>query len=160
MATDRTRRTSSRSRTMASLFDPVTDAIAQLKTFTPGNLKKLGNARLSDLITNEALRSKKRVADLTARYPSADVKELCQRLIDNKKHIAQLSGGISGALGLLSVPPDMLIMAWLELSLTTDIATLYKANLKGERGRQEILDLFYEMNGIPAFQRESPKVLG
>lgn len=145
---------------MASLFDPVTDAITQLKKLTPGNLKKLGNARMSDLINAESQRSKKRVADLQARYPSADIKELCQRLVDSKKHLAQLTGGISGALGIFSVPPDMLIMAWLELSLTVDIATLYKANLKTERSRQEVLDLFYEMNGIPAFQRESPKVLG
>ncbi|MFL5321825.1 MAG: hypothetical protein ACJ790_19340 [Myxococcaceae bacterium] len=145
---------------MASLFDPVTDAITQLKKLTPANLKKLGNQRLSDLITQEALRSKKRVADLQERYPSADTRELCQRLVDSKKHLAQLTGGISGALGIFSVPPDMLIMAWLELSLTSDIATLYKVNLKGERGKQEVLDLFYEMNGIPAYQRESPKVLG
>lgn len=143
---------------MASLLDPVNDAISQLKKLTPSNLKKLSNQRLSDLITSETLRSKNRIATLESRYPSAKPKELAQRLIDNKKHLAQLAGGISGALGIFSVPPDMLVMAWLELSLTVDIATLYKQNLKGERGRQEVLDLFYEMNGIPAFQRESPKV--
>lgn len=145
---------------MASLFDPVTDAIAQLKQLTPSNLRKLGNQRLSDLITDESVRSRKRVDDLQKRYPSATPKEIAQRLIDNKKHIAQLTGGISGALGILSVPPDMLVMAWLELSLNTDIATVFKANLKSATGKQEVLDLFYEMNGIPAVQRESPKVLG
>lgn len=144
---------------MASLFDPVTDAIEQLKQFTPNNLRKMSTDRLSELIEKEAVRSKKRVTDLQARYPSATTKEIAQRLIDNKKHLAQLTGGISGALGLLSVPPDMLIIAYLDLSLSTDLAALYKANLKTQAGRREVVDFFYEMNGIPAYQRGAPKIL-
>lgn len=144
---------------MASIFDPVTDAIAQLKQLTPTNLRKLANVRLSDLVEQESVRSKKRISDLRFRYPSATTKELAQRLIDNKKHLAQLTGGISGVLGIFSVPPDMLIMAWLDLSLSTDLATLYKENLKTAAARREVLDFFYEMNGIPAYQREGPKVL-
>jgi len=40
------------------------------------------------------------------------------------------------------------------------VATLYKVNLKSERARGDLLDLFGYANGLGAVQRSSPKVLG
>ena len=42
----------------------------------------------------------------------------------------------------LSLPADLLVMAWLQMTLLVDVATLYKVNLKGVRARREVLDLF------------------
>ena len=47
-----------------------------------------------------------------------------------------MAGGISGVFGLVSIPADLVVMAWLQVILLVDIATLFKANLKTERARK------------------------
>ena len=69
-------------------------------------------------------------------------------------------GGISGVFGVISVPADLLIMTYLQLQLLTELATLYKVNLKAETSRNELLDVFGYANGIGPVQRASPKVMG
>lgn len=143
-----------------ALWDSVAERLAVLKMLSPSSLKKLADQRLSTLVVNEVSKARNRVADLEQRYPSAGVREKAQRLIDQKKSLAGMVGGVSGVFGLASVPADLLIMAWLQLSLLVDIATLYKVNLKTERSRGDLLDLFGYANGVGPMQRASPKVLG
>src|SRR4051812_44897570 len=97
-----------------AFYDPLTQP---LKLFSPRRLKPLGNARLADIVEREAPRSRKRVEALEKRYPSATVRELGQRLIDDKKNVASMVGGISGVFGLASLPADLLAMAYLEIIL-------------------------------------------
>jgi len=139
-----------------SLFEAYREYFSVL---SPTNLKRLGNARLSDLVEKEGERAKKKLDDLTQRYPSAGPRELAQRFIDDKKTIASLIGGVSGIFGVLSVPPDLIVMTYLQLSLITEVATLYKVNLKSEAKRSELLDVYGYANGIGPMQRASPKVL-
>jgi hypothetical protein len=127
---------------------------------SPAHWKKLGNRRLSDIIVDEISRSRKRIAALEKRYPSADPRELAQRLIDEKKSVAGMMGGISGIFGLVSLPADWLGMVWLQLTLLIDIATLYKVNLKTEGARVQLLDLFGYANGLGPLKHSGPKVLG
>jgi hypothetical protein len=130
------------------------------RAVSPTNLRRLTNARLSDLVLRETVRAKKTLDDLAQRYPSAGPREIGQRLIDQKKSMASLVGGISGVFGVLSVPPDLLVMTYLQIQLLTEVATLYKVNLKSEHARTELLDVFGYANGIGPVQRASPKVLG
>ena len=143
-----------------SFFDPLLERLAFMKMLSPASLKKLGNQRLSDLITSEAKRSKVKLDDLEQRYPSAGPRELAQRLIDGKKNFASMVGGVSGIFGVVTVPADLLVMVYLQIALLAEIATLYKVNLKGEATQKELLDLFGYANGIGPVQRASPKVLG
>ena len=124
------------------------------------DVKKLANERLQDVILQELERSKTRVTELEKKYPSAQPRELAQRCIDDKKNLGSMIGGISGIFGIFSVPADLLVMAWLQLVLLVDVATVYKVNLQVERSRQELLDLFGYANGIGPVQRTGPKVLG
>ncbi len=140
-----------------AFYSPYLD---KLRTLSPGNLRRLSNERLSDLVEKEAVRSRARVDDLVARFPAASQKELSQRLIDTKKQLAGLVGGVTGVFGAVTVPLDLAGMVYLQLSLLVDIATVHKVNLKSERSRQELLDLFGYANGIGPVQRSSPKVLG
>ncbi len=142
------------------LFDGFTQTVADFRKLTPAELKRLAGARMSDLVAQEVSRSRKRVADLEKRYPSATPRELAQRLIDEKKGLAGMVGGISGVFGLISLPADMVFMAWLQLVLLVDVATLYKVNLKSERIRGELLDLLGYANGMGPLHRAGPKVLG
>jgi hypothetical protein len=138
-------------------FDPFRE---QLRKLTPRQLRKLAGQRLSDIVLTSVAQSRRRVAALTQRYPAADRRELGQRLIDSKKEIASMVGGVSGVFGLVSLPADLLAMSWLQIALLVDIATLYRVNLKSPRARRELLDLFAYANGIGPIQRAGPKVLG
>ena len=143
-----------------ALFDSFTQTVADFRKLTPAELKRLAGTKLSDLVLQEVSRAKVRVAAMEKRYPSASPRELAQRLIDEKKGVAGMVGGISGVFGLISLPADMVFMAWLQLVLLVDVATLYKVNLKSERTRGELLDLFGYANGLGPLHRASPKVLG
>jgi hypothetical protein len=130
------------------------------KQLNPAEMKRLAGAKLSDIVLQEIARSRMRVDELQKRYPTAGAKELAQHLIDGKKALAGMAGGVSGVFGLISVPADLLFMAWLQIILLVDVATVYKVNLKSERARAELLDLFGYANGMGPLQRSSPKVLG
>jgi hypothetical protein len=141
-------------------FDPLKERLAFMKMLSPASLRQLGNRRISELISSEATRAKKKLDDLEQRYPSAGPRELAQRLIDSKKNFASMVGGVSGVFGVVTVPADLLVMVYLQISLLAEVATLFKVNLKGEAAQKELLDLFGYANGIGPLQRASPKVLG
>ena len=65
----------------------------------PKHLKKLSGERLSDLIDKEAVRARAKVDELQQRYPSAGPRELSQHLIDHKKNLASMMGGVTGGFG-------------------------------------------------------------
>jgi hypothetical protein len=141
-------------------FDPVLEQAKALKQLSPKNLRKLANTQLSDLVEKEAVRARTRVDELQQKYPSAGPREISQRLIDQKKSLASLVGGITGVFGLVSVPVDLAGMLYLQVSLLTEVATVFKHPLKSERERQELIDLLGYANGISPVQRSSPRVLG
>lgn len=141
-------------------WGPLQEPLNVLKKLTPANLKKLGSQRLNDIVLKEIPKARKRVAELEHTYPSAAPRELGQRLIDNKKNVAGMVGGVSGVFGMASIPADLLVMSWLQILLLVDIATLYKVNLKADASRNELFDIFGYANGIGPVTRAGPKVLG
>jgi hypothetical protein len=140
-----------------AFYDPIADRVKKL---TPAEFKKLADTKLTDLVEQEVPRSRKRVLEMEQRYPSASPRERAQRLIDEKKHVASMTGGIFGAFGLVGLPMDLTVMAWLQLTLLVDLATLYKVNLKGARATNELLDLYGYTTGVGPVQRSGPRVLG
>jgi uncharacterized protein (DUF697 family) len=143
-----------------AFYDSFVSQLSAFKKLSPQEVKKLASSRLSDLVLQELSRSRVRVSELEKRFPSAGPKELAQHLIEGKKAMASMAGGISGVFGLISVPADMVFMTWLQIILLVDLATLYKVNLKSDRARGELLDLFGYANGLGSLRRSSPKVLG
>lgn len=140
-------------------FDPLLEQVKVVKTLTPANLKKIGNTQLSELIEKEAVRARAKVDEMQQRYPSAGPRELSQRMIDSKKSVASMVGGITGVFGVFTVPVDLVGMVYLQLSLLTEVATVFKLSLKSERERQELIDLLGYSNGIGPLQRSGPKVV-
>jgi uncharacterized protein (DUF697 family) len=143
-----------------AFYDPLLEKLSFMKNLTPTGLKKLADVQLSDLVVREAIRAKKKIDGLNQRYPTAGNRELAQRLVDGKKGLASVVGGVSGVFGVISVPADLLAMVYLQLTLLVEIATLYKVNLKSERARQELVDVFGYANGVGPLQRSSPKLVG
>ena len=142
------------------VLDPLRSGAVFLQKLTPARLKALGEATMIELVVREIPRARRRIAQLEQKYPAAKTRELAQRLIDEKKSLAGMVGGISGVFGLLSLPADLLVMVWLELKLLVDLASLYKANLKAESQRTELLDLFAQSNGVGPFTRSTPRAVG
>jgi uncharacterized protein (DUF697 family) len=143
-----------------AFYDSFVERLWAFKMLSPSELKKLAGVKLSDLVLQEISRSRTRVTDLEKRFPSAGPKELAQHLIEGKKALASMAGGVSGVFGLISVPADLVFMSWLQIILLVDLATLYKVNLKSERARGDVLDLFGYANGLGPLHRTGPKVLG
>lgn len=144
-----------------ALFERLSDQIGtSLKKLSPAEVRRMANTRLMDLVQAELTRSRQRITELEQRYPSAPLREKAQRLIDEKKGVAGMVGGVSGVFGLMGLPADLTVMAWLELQLLVDVATLYKVSLKSERARGELLDLYGNATGVGPLQRSGPRVLG
>jgi len=137
-----------------AFYDPLVDALS------PTKLKGLANERLSELIDKEAVRARVAIEELHQRYPSAGPREVSQRLIDSKKQVASMLGGVTGVFGAVTVPVDLVGMVYLQLGLLVEVGTVFKADFRNERGKKEVLDLFGYANGIGPVQRASPRVLG
>lgn len=131
----------------------------RLQVLSPA-LGRLASARLSDLMLYELGRSRRRVQEVRQRYPSANPREQVQRLVDERKAFAGMVGGVSGVLGLVALPADMLVLSWLQLSLLVDVATVYRVNLKSPQARGELLELFGYAAGLGPVRSASPKLIG
>jgi len=131
-----------------------------LRGLGPTSLKHLATQRLSTVVLHESRRAKRRVAELKARYPSAAARELSQHLIEQKKQVAALVGGVSGAFGVAGIPADLVAMLVLEIQLLVDIASAHEVRLEFARSREELLDVLGTANGVGALGRASPKLLG
>src|SRR5262245_32560724 len=127
-----------------AFYDPLTKSLAALK---PSRLKEMADARLSTVVLKELSRSREKVEELQRSYPTAPSHDLAQRLTDAKKGLASGFGLMTGAIGVAGLPLDLVAMVWFQLSLLTDVATLYKVNLKSPSSRKELLDLFGYANG-------------
>jgi uncharacterized protein (DUF697 family) len=123
------------------------------------SIKKVANVKITDLIDAEVPKARGRIAELKRLYPSAATRELGQRLIDSKKSLAGMVGGVSGMFGLASVPADLMAMAYLQLMLLTELATLYGTNLKSEHARNDLMEFFGYANGIGPVRRTGPRLL-
>ncbi len=143
-----------------ALLDEMKARLEQLKQLRPENLKKLSNEKLIDFIDTETVRSRKRIDELVTRFPSATGRELSQHIIEQKKQLASMVGGITGIFGIVTVPLDLGGMVYLQLSLLIDIALIFKANPRSDKARGEMLDVFGESNGIGPLERSTPKVMG
>ena len=136
------------------------ERLAFLRKLRPASLRRLGSLRMEDVVGLEAKRARARMKALRTRYPSAGPRELGQHAIESTKGLASLSGSVSGVFGLVSVPADLLVMAWLQIRMLADIATAYGVDLRFRRARTELLGVLGEANGVGALQRSGPRVLG
>jgi hypothetical protein len=142
------------------LFDPILRRIKATRASSPGWTRGLLTAQLSDLAEREAGRARETVDTLARLYPSAGPRELAQRLIDQKKSVAGMVGGVTGVFGVITVPVDLVGMVYLQIALLAEVATVFKVNLRSDSARAELVELFGYANGVGAVQRASPRVMG
>jgi uncharacterized protein (DUF697 family) len=124
-------------------------------------LTRVAKDKLASLYLDQITRARRRVDDLRTRYPAAQPTEMAQRLIDQKKAWASTGGAVSGLFGLVSVPADLAFVTALQLSLIIEIALVFKANLKSDRARTEVLEVLGYSNGadtVNLASRAGPKL--
>ena len=97
---------------------------------------------LEDWLLAEIGRARTRLAELRHRHPDAEAAELARRLIEDKKQLAARGGAVTGFFGIASVPADVALLGYLELTLAIELAVLHGVNLKAPGGRQQLLELF------------------
>jgi len=136
------------------------ERLAFLKKLSPASIKRLASLRMEDVVGLEAKRARARVKLLRARYPSAGPREIGYHIIDSTKGLASLSGSVSGVFGLVSVPADLVVIAWLDTRMLADIATAYDVDLRFRRARTELLDVLGEASGVGPIKRSGPKLVG
>ena len=123
-------------------------------------LADLANQRMDALVLGEIGRARMRIHNLERRYPSASPRELAEHLVEAKKRLGSTSGAISGLFGLAAIPADLVLVTYFQSVLLVEVGTLYKANLKTEHARNEMLDLLGYANGVGPIVRAGPKLLG
>lgn len=105
-------------------------------------LRRLAEDRFAAWLLVELERARLRVRELRNKYPSAPLTEQAQRLIDDKKRVATTGGAIGGMFGFATIPAELALVAYLQLSLIVDLAVLCGRNLKSARARRELWDVF------------------
>lgn len=121
-------------------------------------IRQFAEDRFEDWLLAEVSRARDRVRELRTQFPSAGTLELANRLIEGKKKWAATGGAVSGLFGLISLPADLALVAYLQMSLIVDVAVLCGRNLKSARARAELLEVFNAANSsIGVASRASPK---
>lgn len=110
--------------------------------------RELADDRFEAWLLDEVVRAKARVAELRVRHPTAPELELARRLIGEKRKWAAAGGFAGGLFGLGSLPAELALVRWLQLSLIVDVAVLFGRNVKSARAREEMLDILQQ--GITA----------
>jgi len=123
-------------------------------------LRRLADDGFASWILAETRRARDRVQALRDQYPAAEQAELAQRLVDEKKKWATTGGAVSGLFGLVTLPADYALVAYLQLSLIVDLAVLCGRNLKSGRAREEVFAILLAANGATkTASRASPKAV-
>jgi hypothetical protein len=121
-------------------------------------IRQFAEERFEDWLLGEVTRARDRVRELRTQFPSAGTLELANRLIESKKKWAATSGAVSGLFGLMTLPADLAVVAYLQMSLIVDVAVLCGRNVKSARARAELLEVFNAANSsIAIASRASPR---
>ena len=116
--------------------------------------------RLHDLIAQERKRSQFHIDLIRRTEPSASRDRLAHVMLDRWTTLAKVEGGVTGVLGFLGVPLNLLAFAYCQLAVTVSIAEAYGIELRGESGEEALIDVIGRVHGIEDLIRTSPRVLG
>jgi len=122
------------------------------------SLPQIAKTRLDRLVVQEIEGARPRLRRLRRRYPLISERILAQQLIDEAKAYAGTGGMVSGMLGLIGLPADLLLVTFLQLRLSVEIGLLYNVNLKTERGLDQLLEVLGRGNGVGPLVRTGPTV--
>ncbi len=123
-------------------------------------VKDVARKNLRDLIVQEQKRAQLHIQLIRQRDPAASNDRIANVIIDRWTKVATVEGGITGALGVLGVPVNLILFAYFQLALIVSVAESYQFPLDGEQGEDAVLYILGRVHGIEDLVQAGPRVLG
>jgi uncharacterized protein (DUF697 family) len=125
-----------------------------------GGPEEAARARLRELIAAERKRARTHILFIKRSEPDASRDRVAHLMVERWTKLAQVEGGVTGALGLVGVPINLLLFAYFQIALIVSIAEAYDTPLEGDSGEEVVLEVLGRAHGIADVLRSSPRVLG
>ncbi|MEO1227301.1 MAG: hypothetical protein AAFZ18_00240 [Myxococcota bacterium] len=116
--------------------------------------------RLRDLIEQERKRARLHMDFIRRAEPRASNDRLANVMLDRWTTVAKVEGGMTGVLGFMGVPLNLLLFAYCQLAVTVSIAEAYGIELRGRSGEEALVDVIGRVHGVEDVIRSGPRVLG
>jgi hypothetical protein len=126
-------------------------------------LERLLDGSFEAWLLDHVARSRGRIFELKRQHPDASVRDLAFRLARPARLGAAAGGLVSSFGGLLGLPVEEALGAFLALAVIVDVAVLLERPLKSERARRQLLDVWREareeLSRTPSADRGFPERL-
>jgi uncharacterized protein (DUF697 family) len=122
--------------------------------------KASARARLRDLIESEKGRARAHIALIRRTEPDASSDRVAQVVLDRWVKVAQVEGGVTGALGFVGVPVNLILFVYFEVAVIVSVAEAYGKVLEGEGGEDVVLEVLARVHGFEDVVRTTPRVVG
>lgn len=121
-----------------------------------------GSARrgLRELIQQERRRAQFHIELIRRVEPQASKDRMANLMLDRWTTVAKVEGGVTGVLGFMGVPLNLLLFAYCQVAVTVSIAEAYGVELRGDSGEEALVDVIGRVHGIEDVIRSGPRVLG
>ncbi|MCC7386843.1 MAG: hypothetical protein IT384_33715 [Deltaproteobacteria bacterium] len=124
------------------------------------SVRASARARLRDLIASERNRARLHIGMIRRSEPNASRDRVANVILERLIRAASLEGGLTGALGFLGVPLNLVAFAYLEIALVVAVAEAYDVPLEGPAGEDALLGVLGKAHGVEDVLRSTPRVLG
>lgn len=122
--------------------------------------KEAARTRLRDLIKSERQRARLHIHLIKQAEPVASPDRVAHVMLDRWTKVASVEGGITGAFGIIGVPINFLLFAYMQLAAVISVAEAYGIELEGESGEDALLSVVGRAHGMEDVVRASPRILG
>ena len=116
--------------------------------------------RLQDLIEYERRRAQAYISSIKRREPQASADRIAFVIMDRWTQVVRIEGGVTGVLGFIGIPLNLLMLTYCQVALVVSIAEAYSKELSGEKGEEVLLELLAQVHGVNDLVRNSPRLLG
>ena len=124
--------------------------------FDPRAAAKL---RLAELVKAERRRAQLHMSVVRRSEPTISKDRLANLMIDRWKKLASIEGGMTGAIGFVGVPINLLLLTYCQIALIVSIAEVYDVSLEGDAGEDALLGVLGRAHGVEDLLRSTPRVL-
>lgn len=115
---------------------------------------------LAELVEQERRRAQFYIDLIRTTEPTASPDRIAAVLLDRWTTVAKVEGGMTGVLGWLGIPLNLLLFTYCQIGVTVGIAEAYGVQLRGEAGEEALVEILGRVHGVPDVLRAGPRVLG
>lgn len=125
-----------------------------------GRAREAARKSLGELIAQERKRAQLHIHIIRQMEPTASRDRIANVVLGRWTRVASVEGGLTGAMGFLGVPFNLVLFTYMQVAMVVSIAEAYEIALEGAPGEDAVLSVIGEAHGIDDVLRASPRVLG